>query len=1165
MRLKSIKLAGFKSFVDPTTVNFPSNMSAVVGPNGCGKSNIIDAVRWVMGESSAKNLRGEAMTDVIFNGTIQRQPVGQASIELLFDNSEGKIVGEYAAFNEISVRRVVGREGTSDYWLNGTKCRRRDITDLFLGTGLGPRSYAIIEQGMISRLIESKPEELRVFIEEAAGISKYKERRKETESRMRRTVENLERLTDLREELDRNLQHLQRQAQAAEKYAEYKSEERVLKAELLALQWRELQQESEGSRQAQQELDLKREAQRTELQHIESSIETLRVQAAEATDRFNEVQANYYTVGGEVTRVEQAIKFEREKRETIQQDLESTQRSLLEAKGHLAADEERLTGWREELSTLEPVLEQSRSAAEQAAAAMTSAEESMNDWQGQWDTFNQQASAASQKAEVEQSRILHLEQVLRRLQERLTKYQAESESLHSQQDLSALDTLESELKAADSKVASEEAALQEFDAALGQHRQMIERLRGEQDEKRSELQQLKGQHASLTALQQAAGNEEQATVSEWLEQRASSGGAVVLDQLQVEDDWRLAVEHVLGQGLSARCVPEVGPLASASLADAPPGTYLVDAEQVGPGQSGTLAEKVRGPRGLQGVMQSVRLASNLEEALQLLPSLTEEQSVITPKGEWLGHGWARTPSSADPSAGLLERRELLVALDREIASSVALLGDIEKQLDDNRQQRAETERARGESQERLKAAVKAQAEKRAERATELAAVDQVKRRQDQLRQDMSDASSQFDSEQKALGESRNTLQAALDQMERDGAEREQLVTRRDELRQTLSAAREEARKKRDDAHSQDILCQNLTTQISAVQDTIERLNQQVKQLNQRAETLTAQMPADSEPDMALKQELEALLAKRVVAEEALTTARQDVADREHALREQEKARVAAEHAVQAVQSELEGQRLKQAERQVRLENLETQLKELEAIAQDVVTQLPEEASEPEWQVKVERVVSRIARLGAINLAAIDECAQASERKTYLDAQNDDLESALTTLQNAIRKIDKETRSRFQETFDQVNAGFGDLFPKVFGGGTASLELTGDDLLDTGVAIMARPPGKKNSTIHLLSGGEKAMTAIALVFSIFQLNPAPFCMLDEVDAPLDDANVGRYARMVKEMAERVQFIFITHNKITMEVADSLMGVTMHEPGVSRLVTVDVEEAAQLAAS
>jgi chromosome segregation protein len=343
------------------------------------------------------------------------------------------------------------------------------------------------------------------------------------------------------------------------------------------------------------------------------------------------------------------------------------------------------------------------------------------------------------------------------------------------------------------------------------------------------------------------------------------------------------------------------------------------------------------------------------------------------------------------------------------------------------------------------------------------------------------------------------------------------------------------------------------------------LEQQVEQLEARIGELNLQLPETDEPDAELTGQLEELLAQRVQAESALTNARQFAADKEHALREEEKNKVNVEHKLQAIHTEIETQRLKQAERQVRIENLETQLKELEATPEAVVATLPEEASEPEWQVKVERIANRITRLGPINLAAIDECARASERKNYLDAQNEDLESALGTLENAIRKIDKETRSRFQETFEQVNAGFAELFPRVFGGGTASLEMTGDDLLDTGVAIMARPPGKKNSTIHLLSGGEKAMTAIALVFSIFRLNPAPFCMLDEVDAPLDDANVGRYARMVREMSEQVQFIFITHNKVTMEAADHLMGVTMHEPGVSRLVTVDVEEAAQLAAS
>lgn len=1166
MRLKTIKLAGFKSFVDPTTVNFPSNMSAVVGPNGCGKSNIIDAVRWVMGESSAKNLRGEAMTDVIFNGTTQRQPIGQASIELLFDNSEGKIVGEYAAYNEISVRRVVGREGTSDYWLNGTKCRRRDITDLFLGTGLGPRSYAIIEQGMISRLIESKPEDLRVFIEEAAGISKYKERRKETESRMRRTVENLERLTDLREELDRNLQHLQRQAQAAEKYAEFKTEERSLKAELLALQWRELSRESEGSSQVQRELDLRREAQRTALQHIEASIDTLRVQAADATDRFNEVQANYYTVGGEVTRVEQAIKFEREKREAIEQDLESTRSALQEARGHLSADEERLAGWRRDLAALEPSLEQTRVAAEQAGSAMGDAEEAMNDWQNRWDAFNQEASGASQKAEVEQSRILHLEQVLRRLQERRTKHQSELESLSDQQDLSAIDALDQQLKQADAQVHEGEVRLAGLNADLKQQRNLIEQLRSEQDEQRSSLQQLKGQQASLMALQQAATHDdEQTQVASWMEERSSGDASVLLDHLDVESEWRGAVEHVLGHALTARCVSDLDALIHASLSVAPPGTYLIAEALGGPDAKNTLAAKTTGPKAVVALLQSVRTARDLDEALALVPTLTGGESVITPAGEWLGCGWARTPSAVDAATGLLERRQRLEDLEQQISSLNETLAAIEGQLQQARSQRADTEKALADCQNQMKAAVKAQADGRAERATQIAAVEQLKQRQDQLRQEIADSSMQLENEQKALSESRHTLQAALDQMERDRIEREALSAQRDSLRESLASAREEARTKREEAHSRDVRSQSLSTQIAAVQDTIERLIRQVKQLNEREETLSSQLPSSHEPDSALKAELEALLAQRVAAEAALTEARQAVADKEHGLREQEKARVSAEHALQAVQSELEGLRLRQAERQVRLENLEAQLRELEALATDLVNVLPAGATEPEWQVKVERVAARIARLGAINLAAIDECAQASERKTYLDAQNDDLESALATLQNAIRKIDKETRSRFQETFDQVNAGFGDLFPKVFGGGTASLELTGDDLLDTGVAIMARPPGKKNSTIHLLSGGEKAMTAIALVFSIFQLNPAPFCMLDEVDAPLDDANVGRYARMVREMAERVQFIFITHNKITMELADTLMGVTMHEPGVSRLVTVDVEEAAQLAAS
>jgi len=1168
MRLKSIKLAGFKSFVDPTTVNFPSNMCSVVGPNGCGKSNIIDAVRWVMGESSAKTLRGESMTDVIFNGTTNRQPVGQASIELLFDNSEGKIVGEYAAYSEISVRRVVGREGTSDYFLNGAKCRRRDITDLFLGTGLGPRSYAIIEQGMISRLVESKPEDLRVFIEEAAGISKYKERRRETENRMRRTVENLERLTDLREELERQLSHLQRQAQAAEKYAEYRAEERGLKAELFTLQWREYQQDSAGGRGLINDLELRMESERTELGHASAQIEQLRVEMTDATDAFNKVQADFYTVGGEVTRVEQAIRYEQEKRDSLTQDLDQTRTALSEAQGHLDADSNRLSGWRAELTEITPELERLLAESERGSQALAGAEQSMTSWQTQWEAFNERAALPRQTSEVAQSRIAYLEQVLTKLNERIARLQQELANVASATEADAsIDALREQIELSATALARQESDNEARAAELANFRTQIEGLRQSQDVGRAELQELRGQHASLTALQDAArardGSDPTATLLSGLD--ISARGSL-FEALQVEDRWSTAVEVVLGAALTATCIDDLGAvLEQTRSGQLPQGVHLVATSGSVEATAGTLAAVVSGSAAAVGLLNEVYLADSLGEAVDRLPSLPKGASVVTPEGSWLGHGWARTQASGDDAAGVIERERLLAELADTMVAAKSRNESLEGELAAVRERRHLCEQALNEGQRELKRAVREHAELEAGLKTRLAAEEQVRQRHAQLSADLDEARKQFNAEQEALSAARVELSAALDQMESDRAEQEQLSAEREQLREALNAAREQARQARDAAHTTEVKAENLKTQVAAVEGTIERLRSQVQQLQTRANELDSQMPVAADPDAALKAELEKLLAQRLEAEAALATARQLVADKEHALRELEQRKVGVEHRLQQLQSDMQAERLKQAERQVRIETVERQLQELEADPSTVAATLPEDASEPEWQVKVERIASRITRLGPINLAAIDECARASERKEYLDAQNADLESALTTLENAIRKIDKETRTRFQETFEQVNADFSELFPKVFGGGTASLELTGDDLLDTGVSIMARPPGKKNSTIHLLSGGEKAMTAIALVFSIFRLNPAPFCMLDEVDAPLDDANVGRYARMVKEMSDTVQFIFITHNKITMEAADHLMGVTMQEPGVSRLVTVDIEEAAQLAAS
>lgn len=1165
MHLKSIKLAGFKTFVDPTTVNFPSNMCTVVGPNGCGKSNIIDAVRWVMGESSAKNLRGEAMTDVIFNGTTQRQPVGQASIELIFDNSAGKLVGEYASYAEISVRRVVGREGTSEYWLNGSKCRRRDITDLFLGTGLGPRSYAIIEQGMISRLIESKPEELRVFIEEAAGISKYKERRRETESRMRRTLENLERLADLREELERNLQHLLRQSQAAEKYAELRSEERQVKAELLTLQWREFQESNALGRELQAELDVKQEAERAEVQRVATAIETIRVDLAEATDALNTVQGDYYAVGGEVTRVEQALKYEQERREAVAQDLSQTQAGLQEARGHLKADSDRLAQWRQELTVLEPQLEEQRGAAEGAAAGAADAEANMHDWQSRWDDFNNEAAGPRQASEVEQSRIIYLEQVLQRLQERSGKLKEELESVSDTDSGADLSLLEQRLSASNASVQSQENEILALDGQIASQRDNIVRLRDRQDEIRAKLQQLRGQEASLVALQQAATDQDDVSATAaWMASLGLASNGSVYESLQVQGEWTLAVETVFAGALTGLCTDDFARVAEA-LEQLPPGGNVLDSGDGYNPPSGSLAEKVTGPAAVRRVLSAVYTAESLDRGRSLLRDLPDHASVITPAGEWLRHGWVTRPSEQEAGDSMILRKEAIEAVAAEIAELESSLAKIDDELSSAREARQLAEDARRSGEAALKESLGLQAEVIAERGARVAAVEQARQRIEQIRADLSDCQNQFETEQQALAQGRSNLQRAIDQMATDGERREALNEERQALASRLQVARDSARETRDTAHRTEVRVQSLSGQVETVSGAISRLEQQVEQLQLRASDLADQLPTEEDPDAKLQAELESLLAKRVAAEASLTAARQSVADKEHALREHEKEKVSAEHRLQGINSEIESGRLQQAERNVRIENLVAQLGELEVTPEQVVEQLPEGATEPEWLVKVERIAARIARLGPINLAAIDEYAKASERKIYLDSQDADLQEALETLQGAIRKIDRETRSRFKETFDQVNAGFADLFPRVFGGGTANLEMTGDDLLDTGVAIMARPPGKKNSTIHLLSGGEKAMTAIALVFSIFQLNPAPFCMLDEVDAPLDDANCGRYARMVKEMSDSVQFISITHNKITMEVADQLMGVTMHEPGVSRLVTVDIEEAAQLAAS
>ncbi|MDG1199387.1 MAG: chromosome segregation protein SMC [Porticoccaceae bacterium] len=1163
MRLKSIKLAGFKSFVDPTNVNFPSNLCAVVGPNGCGKSNIIDAVRWVMGESSAKNLRGENMSDVIFNGSGGRKPVGQASIELIFDNSDGRIVGEYASYNEIGIKRKVTRDGQSNYYLNGNKCRRRDITDIFLGTGLGPRSYAIIEQGMISRLIEAKPDELRVYIEEAAGISKYKERRRDTEGRIQRTQENLERLTDIRDELGRQLGRLERQAKSAEKYAEFKKEERQVSAELLALKWRGYNASATEQKQVIGALEIEQEKIIAQRSACDSSIEKLRSEYTDHSDAFNEVQARFYKIGGDVARIEQAIEHAQQRAQELHKDLEQTERNFSEAEQHLSSDRQKAAGWTAEFDELAPALEAAQAAEAISSEALQAAELAMQTWQQAWDEFNQKSASPRQQAEVQQSRIQHLEQLMRRLTERQQTLSTEASSFQAspaEKEMASIQASLSEAELASAAIEQQRADNSaEIETLRGEEKQVVTEL----NEARSTQQTLKGRQASLEALQQAAMGDD--AEKQWLSSKGLGDKPRLAASVKPAAGWEVAVETVLGSYLQAIAVEDIASSVGL-LDDFTKGELLLVGSAGTAAQSGDkgrlLSDLVEGDTA-RGLINNIYAAETLADALELQPSLSAIESVVTREGIWLGSNWLRVARDKDATAGVLQRKQELETIGTQMAALETQIAGLDSSRQANEQRLQALETTRQEIVGNVAQQQRHYAELRSKLSGFEVQIEQYKARKERAENELAEVVQQSETEQENLSAARVILQESIEKMEADTVQREELIVQRDQCRAQLDQTRQTARHDRDLGQELRVRESSLKTQLTSIREGIGRLEVQVERLQERREQLREAFNIKEDPTEAHKIELETQLQARLLVDAEMTEAKTLVDATEHQMREQEKLRGELEQQVQTVRSKLESQRISAQEISTLSRTIEEQIAEKQADLETLLENLADDAALIDWEEQLELIGNRIQRLGPINLAAIDEYKIESERKDYLDQQNAELEDALNTLQNAIQKIDRETRTRFKETFELVNGHIQELFPKLFGGGHAYLEMTGEDLLNTGVTLMARPPGKKNSSIHLLSGGEKAMTAIAMVFSIFKLNPAPFCMLDEVDAPLDDANVGRYANMVKEMSEQVQFIFITHNKISMEAANQLMGVTMHEPGVSRLVTVDVNQAAELA--
>jgi chromosome segregation protein len=1165
MRLTAIKLAGFKSFVDATTFTAPTNLTGIVGPNGCGKSNIIDAVRWVMGEGSAKVLRGASMADVIFSGSASRKPVGIASVELVFDNSDGRIVGEFAGYNEIAVKRLIGRDGVSQYTLNGTRCRRKDVRDLFLGTGLGSKSYSIIEQGMISQVVDAGPEEVRSHLEEAAGISRYKERRRETERRIKHTRENLDRLTDLRDEISSHLNRLKRQANAAERYKKLKIEQRELQSNLLALQWSVLQSKAELGRSSLSVQETAMQEQIAEQRAAEAKMESIHQEQAGAGEAFNAVQGELYSVGSEIARLEQTIQHSRELQARQKKEYDEISGSLQDMEKHMVLDRAQVEDLTTKLAEVEPALKTALKEEAESDTELQAAEAEVTHWQESLEKHHVKNNVLNRKADAQRSAVEMLDGRMQDASNRLKKLAGETEGTDTAELSKEVAVLEKQAVLIAEKRAAQQTQLEESRKQLESQRQLLRSSTSKQHELQGEINRREGRLESLKALQQAARASHKGLA--WLESNGLKSAPRLLERLEVAEGWEAATETVLGFWLDSVLVDDPEQLSGGLAQLAADGSGDIELTLLGSSSSGlqvvagTLAGKVTAPDVITAQLNHVKIADSLEEAFKIVSGSNDGVSAITSDGQWIGPGWVRVAGSQSGQAGMLARKQEIKSLQAEIENIKAEWAGLNASNQAERDALPAIEKAINEQQQQVNSLHREGADLGSRLNAGRSRIKDLSGRQKQIAEESTNLQTRQSDDHDKIKASRVLLEVVLDDMAGTEQERSALDSQRQSLLERRDRARTRAREVRNLRHELALKSGSRRASLDSLRNSLERMDTQFSHLQQRYLDLSEQISQNEDPEKQHRSAMDGLLQSRVEVEQRLTDARTKLQQLEDDYRQLDAARQTCVRHVEEIRTGLENARLQQQELELNARNLEQQVEQLDHEVSELAKALPEDASEQAWQETLERLEVRITRLEPVNLAAISEYEEERKRKEYLDTQNQDLVSALETLENAIRKIDRKTRTRFKDTFESVNKGIQVLFPKLFGGGHAYLELTGDDLLTTGVSIMARPPGKRISSIHLMSGGEKALTAVAFVFAIFRLNPAPFCLLDEVDAPLDDANVSRFTAMVKEMSETVQFIVVTHNKITMEMAHQLSGVTMREPGVSRLVQVDIDEAAK----
>ena len=1170
MRLSSIKLSGFKSFVDPTNFQVPGQLVGVVGPNGCGKSNIIDAVRWVLGESKASELRGESMQDVIFNGSTHRKPAGRSSVELVFDNNAGKAAGQWGQYAEIAVKRTLTRDGTSTYYINGQPVRRRDIQDIFLGTGLGPRAYAIIGQGMISRIIESRPEELRVFLEEAAGVSKYKERRRETENRLSDTRENLLRVEDILRELNANLEKLEAQAAVARRFQQMQSDQEEKQKLLWLLRKNDANAEQVRFFREIEDAQTGLEAQTAQLRGVELDLEHLRQAHFAAGDRLHTAQGALYSVNAEIGSLEAQIKFVVESRTRLQNQIAtlSAQRD-----GWSTQAEEHREGQEE----AEMQLEELAARAEGAQIAVEVHGERLPELEAAWRAGQDAANAARARIMAVQQRIelaaahgRNAGGILANLVVRRERLQQERNTLNLP-DSATLDNLRLQLE--EKQLALEEQTQALDDATSRQDTVEAERRQANGDVQRESAAntQLEARLAALRQMQDRV--QTKGKVQPWLQKHALADLPRLWQQLDVEAGWETALEAVLRERAGALDVSNLD-ATKAFFNDPPPARLALYAPQPGaardPAPAGLtpFASLLRiNDAGVRGVLDDwlhgVYIAQDASEAFDARARLPHGASFVTRQGHVITRSSVRFHAPDAEQDGMLARQHEIDNTDKQVRAQALLANEAREcaaradaaVLDLAR--RVQDARARVATLQREVHALQIEVLKQSEIEA------RFNQRSGQIAADLTEIAAQEAEQRQAQAEAEQTFEELEMQLAelQDASEDDQAAFQDQE--QALARAREHLRDLERGAQEAQFAERAQRSRIDELRRTIATAATQAEQVG--ASLAQARVELAALESGSAHEGLQVLLDQRTTQEAALSSARHELDQVAQQLRTAEESRMQTERSLQPQRDRITELQLKEQAARLNQEQFAEALAATGADEAELQTKLAPDLKPQYLQGEVTRLTNAIAGLGAVNLAAVDELAQASERKHFLDSQNADLSEAIATLEDAIGRIDRETRDLLQDTFDRVNGHFSELFPILFGGGNARLVMTGDEILDAGVQVMAQPPGKKNATIHLLSGGEKALTATALVFSMFRLNPAPFCLLDEVDAPLDDANTERFCRMVKRMSEHTQFLFISHNKIAMEMASQLIGVTMQEQGVSRIVAVDMEAAADLVAA